>query len=91
MNKYKNNEKNCQISDYSFVFGSGPRIRLIRAESPGIQGIVLKVLSLDRAAKFLKERGLLVKDDSGLTAISPAAIDGLSIRLVDRKSSVPPE
>ncbi len=80
-----------QISDAAFVFDSGPRIRLLRAESPGIQGIVLKVLSLDRAAKFLEKRGLLVKDDSGRMAISPAAIDGLSIRFVGRKSCVPPE
>jgi catechol 2,3-dioxygenase-like lactoylglutathione lyase family enzyme len=72
-----------QISDNAFVFESGPRIHLVRAESPGIQGIVLKVCSLDRAAKFLEERGLLAKDDSGCIAISPAAIDGLSIRLID--------
>jgi catechol 2,3-dioxygenase-like lactoylglutathione lyase family enzyme len=72
-----------QISDDAFVFDSGPRIRLVRAESPGIQGIVLKVRSLDRAAKFLEERGLLAKDDAGHIAISPAAIDGLLIRLMD--------
>jgi catechol 2,3-dioxygenase-like lactoylglutathione lyase family enzyme len=72
-----------RISDDAFVFDSGPRIRLIHAESPGIQGIVLKVRRLDQAAKFLEERGLLAKDDSGRIAISPTAIDGLSIRLID--------
>jgi catechol 2,3-dioxygenase-like lactoylglutathione lyase family enzyme len=71
------------ISDNAFVFDSGPRIRLVHAESPGIQGIVLKVRSLDQAANFLGERGLLAKDDSGRVAIFPAAIDGLSIRLID--------
>lgn len=72
-----------QISDDAFVFDSGPRIRLVHAESPGIQGIVLRVRSLDQAAKFLEERGLLAKDDAGHICISPAAIGGLSIRLVE--------
>jgi len=72
-----------RISEDAFVFTAGPRIRLVRAESPGIQGIILSVRSLDGAEKFLKERDLLARDDAGLTAISPASIDGLSIRLVD--------
>jgi hypothetical protein len=71
-----------QISDDAFVFDSGPRIRLVQAESPGIQGIVLKVRSLDQAAKFLEERGLLAKDEAGHIAISPRAIEGLTIRLL---------
>jgi hypothetical protein len=72
-----------RISEDAFVFNTGPRIRLMRAESPGIQGIVLNVRSLDRAAKFLEERQLLAKDDAGHIAISPPAIDGLSIRLME--------
>jgi catechol 2,3-dioxygenase-like lactoylglutathione lyase family enzyme len=71
-----------QISEEAFVFNTGPRIRLVHAESPGIQGIILSVRSLDEAEKFLKERQLLVKD-VGQTAISPKAIEGLSIRLVE--------
>lgn len=71
-----------RISDNAFVFKSGPRIRLVRAESPGIQGIALSVRSLVEAEKFLKERQLLVKD-VGQIAISPKAIEGLSIRLVE--------
>ncbi len=72
-----------QISDDAFVFSTGPRIRLVHADSPGIQGIVLKVLSVDQAARFLEQRGLLAKDDSGGIAISPAAIGGLSIWIMD--------
>jgi len=73
-----------QISDDAFVFDSGPQIRLVRAGSPGIQRIVLSVRSLDLAAKFLEQHGLLAKDDSGRIAISPAAIDGLVIQLVEK-------
>jgi catechol 2,3-dioxygenase-like lactoylglutathione lyase family enzyme len=72
-----------QISDDAFVFNTGPRIHLVRAESPGIQGIVLSVRSIGEAEKFLRERRLLAKDAAGHIAISPAAIDGLSIRLTD--------
>jgi len=72
-----------RISDDAFVFYAGPRIRLVRAESPGIQGIVLRVRSTDRAATFLEEHRLLARDDAGRIAISPAAIEGLTIRLVD--------
>jgi len=71
-----------QISDDAFVFDSGPQIHLVRAESPGIQGIVLSVRSIDEAEKFLKEHQLLAKDDAGHIVISPAAIEGLAIRLV---------
>jgi len=77
-------ESSLQISDDAFVFSSGPRIRLVHAESPGIQGIVLSVRSLAEAEKFLKERRLLAKDTAGHIAISPAAIDGLRIRLVQK-------
>jgi hypothetical protein len=70
-----------QISDDAFIFNTGPRIHLVRAESSGIQGIVLRVRSIGEAEKFLKERQLLAKDDAGHIAISPAAIEGLAIRL----------
>jgi catechol 2,3-dioxygenase-like lactoylglutathione lyase family enzyme len=78
------------ISDDTFVFESGPRIRLVRAESPGIQGIVLSVRSLGDAERFLNERQLLAKDAAGHISISPAAIDGLSIRLVDAAQAQEP-
>lgn len=70
-----------QISDDAFVFNTGPRIHLVHAESPGIQGIVLSVRSIGEAEKFLNERRLLAKDEAGHISISPAAIDGLAIRL----------
>jgi catechol 2,3-dioxygenase-like lactoylglutathione lyase family enzyme len=76
-------EPSPRISDNAFVFYAGPRIRLVRTESPGIQGIVLKVRSIDQAEKYLKERRILTKDSAGHITISPAAIDGLSILLAD--------
>jgi hypothetical protein len=74
-------EPSPQISDDMFVFSAGPRIHLVRAESPGIQGIVLSVRSVDQAVKFLEERQLLAKEVAGHIAISPAAIEGLAIGL----------
>ncbi len=83
-------EPSPRISDDAFVFDSGPRIRLVRAESPGIQRIILSVRSLDEAEKFLNERELLARDDAGHIAISPAAIDGLTIQLVSATETQKP-
>jgi hypothetical protein len=77
-------EPSPQIDDDTFVFNTGPRIHLVRAESPGIQGIVLRIRSIREAEKFLKERQLLAKDDAGHIAISPMAIEGLAIWLVEK-------
>ena len=71
-----------RTSEDAFVFSTGPRIRLVRAESSGIQGIVLSVRSLRAAEKFLKDREILAGDAANRISISPAAIDGLSIQLV---------
>jgi hypothetical protein len=73
-----------RISDDAFVFDSGPRIRLVRTDSPGIRGIVLTVRSFAEAEKFLKERQLLAKDKAGHIAISPLPIEELAIWLVEK-------
>jgi hypothetical protein len=73
-----------RIFEDAFVFNTGPRIRLVRADSPGIQGIVLTVRFLAEAEKFLKERQLLAKDDAGHIRISPMAIEGLAIWLMEK-------
>jgi hypothetical protein len=73
-----------QISDNAFVFDFGPRIRLVWADSPGIQGIVLTVRSLAEAENFLKEHQLLAKDNARHIAISPLAIERLAILLVEK-------
>lgn len=76
-------EPSPRLSDDTFVFYAGPRIRLVHAESPGIQGMTLKVKSVEQAAKFLEEHNLLAKDEAGQILISPWAIEGLTIKLVD--------
>jgi hypothetical protein len=73
-----------QLSEEAFVFSSGPQIRLVNSESPGIQGIVLTVRSIAEAEKFLKQSQLLIKGDAGHIAIIPAAIGGLVIQLGEK-------
>ena len=73
-----------QLSDDVFVFNSGPQIRIVYAESPGIQRIVLTVRSIGEAERFLKQRQLLIKGDAGHIAIIPAAIGGLVIQLGEK-------
>ncbi len=65
-----------------FTFGPGPRIRLERGRSEGIDRIVLGVRSADRAKAFLRARGMLAKG-RGPLAIAPAAVGGLEIELVE--------
>jgi hypothetical protein len=72
-----------RILNDAFDFDIGPAIRLVRTKSPGINGIVLRVNSLNIAEKFLEDHGWLLKDKAGQIAISPDVIEGLSIKLVE--------
>lgn len=52
-----------------------------RARS-GITGMIWQVASLNRAAQFLHRRGIIGPEVDGQVAISPGAIGGLDVRLV---------
>jgi hypothetical protein len=65
-----------------FAFGTGPKVRLVKADVEGIQGIVVGIRSEAQARKFLTERNFLA-DDGGRLRIDPAAIGGLHISLVE--------
>jgi catechol 2,3-dioxygenase-like lactoylglutathione lyase family enzyme len=62
--------------------GDGPAVRLVQAERPMIQGIVLAVASLSTAREFLQEKQLLGASSETELVILPAQIRGLDIRLV---------
>jgi hypothetical protein len=64
--------------------GDGPAIRLVSADENKLEGIVIRVVSLERAKAALRERGLLGSVTSDAAMMDPARIDGLSIRLVER-------
>ena len=49
---------------------------------PGITRMIWQVASLNRAAQFLHRRGILGPETGGQITISPAAIAGLDVRLV---------
>ncbi len=65
--------------------GSGPAIRLIRAKENTIQGLVISVTSLAKAKAFLRENGWLGTDSENEWTIDPSKIEGLNVRLVEKK------
>ena len=66
-----------------FAFGPGPKVRLVRAEAEGIQGIVVGVKSAARARQFLTERRMFGGENQGQLWIASAAIGGLRVALVE--------
>jgi len=69
--------------DPLFALGSGPQIRLVRAESEGIQSVLLRVKSKARAERFLVENQMAGGSDSQHLWIAPSAVGGLRIALVE--------
>lgn len=66
----------------TFAFGTGPRIRLVQASTPGILRIVIQVRSIESASAFLAGKGLLEKETDGNVSIARAATKGLHVVLV---------
>ena len=64
--------------------GNGPAIRLVSATEDGIQTLVIRVASLDRAKAFLRDNRLLGAESDGHAAIDPPKVGGLDIRLVSK-------
>ena len=63
--------------------GDGPAIRLVAAEQTSVQELVIRVASLQRARKFLREKGLLGTDSPAEATINPSSLNGLKFRLVE--------
>jgi hypothetical protein len=61
----------------------GPTIRLVPAPHDGVLALVWQVASLERAAAFLRERGLLGSRSAQHIAVDPAALLGVEVRLVE--------
>ena len=66
-----------------FAFGGGPQVRLVGAETEGIQSIVVGVKSAQQAKQFLNDRRMLGEGTQGQLVITPAAVGGLKIVLVE--------
>jgi hypothetical protein len=63
--------------------GDGPAIRLVRAEEDLVQRLVIRVVSLERARRFLERRELLGSASETQVAIAPSRIHGVSIVLIE--------
>jgi len=56
----------------------------VSATENTIQTLVIRVASLDRARRFLRDRQLLGADPEGRPTIDPSKVGGLDFRLVDK-------
>jgi hypothetical protein len=62
--------------------GDGPTIRLVPRDQDGLVSLIWKVASLERAAAFLEEQGLLGGSEGDQIALDRAKLFGLNILLV---------
>ena len=66
----------------TWQIGNGPAIRLVPASENRIQTLVIRVASLERATKFLRDKQLLRADREGRPAIDLSKVGDLDFRLV---------
>lgn len=68
----------------SWQVGDGPAIRLIAAAQDGMQALVIRVASLDKAKAFLRDNRLIGVETARMVTIDPSRVWGIDFRLVDR-------
>jgi hypothetical protein len=67
-----------------FQFDSGPAIQLMSSDNDGIDKIVVKVSSLNKARQYLQSNNLLGTATNNSLYINSEAIEGLKIQLLDK-------
>lgn len=65
--------------------GAGPAVRTSTGKRDAIEGLVLEVASLSKAKEFLQAKGLLGSAAAGELRIEPSKVQGLDIRVVEKK------
>jgi catechol 2,3-dioxygenase-like lactoylglutathione lyase family enzyme len=68
----------------TWQIGGGPAVSLVPANENGIQALLIRVASLERAKAFLREKQLLGVAAAGQVTIDPSKIGGLDLRLVEK-------
>ena len=63
--------------------GAGPDLRLVSAASDAIQGLTLKVASLDQAEDYLRTHALLGQAGEAELTLAPERVQGLAIKIVE--------
>jgi hypothetical protein len=66
-----------------YAVGEGPAIRLVAAAESGIQTLVVEVTSLARAQQLLAAHDLQSSTAADQLTLTPAALQGLHMRLVE--------
>jgi len=77
-----------RVEDGLVRFDTGPAIRLRSGDEPGFRSIVIEVSSLDRARRWLDERGLSAEKAEGTLVFSPPKLQGLRFVLTEQDGRV---
>jgi len=77
-----------RVEDGLVRFDTGPAIRLRSGDEPGFRSIVIEVSSLDRARRWLDERGLSAENADGTLVFSPPKLQGLRFVLTEQDGRV---
>jgi hypothetical protein len=68
----------------AWQIGSGPAVRLVPGKENRVEALLIRVVSLERAKAFLREKQLLGVDAGRQVTIDPSKIGGVDLRLVER-------
>ena len=72
------------VTSNVWPIGTGPAVRLVRANENRLQALLIRVASLERAKTFLRDRQLLGAEGAEHVSIDPSKVGGLDLRLVER-------
>ena len=74
-------EPHVRLGEAAFRVGEGPVLRFVKSDVKEVQGIVLEVRSLERAAAFLREADLLGRGVDGSSILRRDRTHGIRIAL----------
>ena len=72
--------------DGAWHIGGGPAVRVVRADQDQIQELIVNVMSLEQARRFLKQHDLLGRDQPTAVTVASAPLPGFSLTLVEAPS-----
>ena len=67
-----------------FTFSEGPAVRLVQSSRDRIHEVILVVVSLADAKRYLESKGLLGSMGDGYLTIAASAVQGLRIKLTEK-------
>jgi hypothetical protein len=71
-------------ADGAWPIGAGPAVRVVQAEHDEIQTVIVAVISLEQARRFLKQHDLLGADQPAALSLASSRFPGFNLTLVEQ-------